>query len=106
MSAGITGNALGKFLRSERGARHGLTPLTLGRLSPVIGVPEIELMMRSGHRSSEATPVSVPDAILRDRDILPDDKVIMRLLYERFTWDKKYPGWAQAETDQGMSSDG
>ena len=40
MEAGIPGNGLGKFLRGERGGRHGLTPLLIRRLAPVISVGE------------------------------------------------------------------
>ena len=43
VEAGIRGNGLGKFLRGERGQRHSLTPLQIGRLAPVIsGNPPIE----------------------------------------------------------------
>ncbi len=41
----------GKFLRGERRGRHGLTPLLIRRLAPVISVGEVELFSRAGHLS-------------------------------------------------------
>jgi len=53
VEAGISGNGLGKFLRSERGSRHGLTPLLIRRIAPIISVSEEELFTRAGHLSYE-----------------------------------------------------
>ena len=53
MEADIRCNGLGKFLRGERGQRHGLTPLLIRRIAPVISVGEEELFARAGHLSYE-----------------------------------------------------
>ena len=67
VESGIRGNGLGKFLRGERGGRHGLTPLLCRRLAPVISVSEEELFTRAGHLSYEPGHPPVEAAILADR---------------------------------------
>jgi hypothetical protein len=69
VEAGIRGNGLGKFLRGERGARHSLTPLLIGRLAPVISVGEEELLVRAGHLSYDPGDPPVEAAILADRTL-------------------------------------
>ena len=56
VEAGIRGNGLGKFLRGERGQRHSLTPLQIGRLAPVISVGEEEMLVRGHDRGHRAVP--------------------------------------------------
>ena len=77
MEAGIPGNGLGKFLRGERGGRHGLTPLLCRRLAPVISVGEEELFSRAGHLSYEPAHPPVEAAILADRALDPEAKGLL-----------------------------
>jgi hypothetical protein len=77
MDAGIPGNGLGKFLRGERGGRHGLTPLLIQRIAPVISVGEEELLARAGHLSYEPGNPPVEAAILADRALDPEAKTLL-----------------------------
>ena len=77
MEAGIRGNGLGKFLRGERGGRHGLTPLLCRRLAPVISVSEEDLFTRAGHLSYEPGHPPVEAAILADRALDPEAKGLL-----------------------------
>jgi hypothetical protein len=77
MDAGIRGNGLGKFLRGERGGRHGLTPLLCRRLAPVISVSEEDLFTRAGHLSYEPGHPPVEAAILADRALDPEAKGLL-----------------------------
>jgi hypothetical protein len=77
VEAGIPGNGLGKFLRGERGGRHGLTPLLIRRLAPVISVSEEELFTRAGHLSYEPGHPPVEVAILADRALDPQAKALL-----------------------------
>lgn len=85
--AGIKGNALGKFLRGERGQRHGLTPLHVRRLAPVLGLSEPELMWRAGHQSHEPGSMSVEGALLADQHLSYSDKAFIIELYHRMVGD-------------------
>jgi hypothetical protein len=77
VEAGIRGNGLGKFLRSERGGRHGLTPLLIRRLAPVISFSEEDLFSRAGHLSYEPSHPPVEAAILADRALDPEAKGLL-----------------------------
>ena len=77
VEAGIRGNGLGKFLRGERGGRHGLTPLLIRRLAPVISVSEEDLFTRAGHLSYEPGHPPVEAAILSDRALDPEAKGLL-----------------------------
>ena len=77
VEAGIRGNGLGKFLRGERGGRHGLTPLLIRRLAPVISVGEEELFGRAGHLSYEPGHPPVEAAILADQALDPEAKALL-----------------------------
>ena len=77
MDAGIRGNGLGKFLRGERGGRHGLTPLLIQRIAPVISVGEEELLARAGHLSYEPGNPPVEAAILADRALDTEAKTLL-----------------------------
>ena len=77
VEAGIRGNGLGKFLRGERGGRHGLTPLLCRRIAPVISVSEEELFTRAGHLSYEPGHPPVEAAILADRALDPEAKGLL-----------------------------
>jgi hypothetical protein len=77
VEAGIRGNGLGKFLRSERGGRHGLTPLLIRRLAPVISVGEEEMLVRAGHLSYDPGDPPVEAAILSDRALDPEAKGLL-----------------------------
>lgn len=81
--AGIRGNALGKFLRGERGARHGLTPLMLRRLAPVLLISEVELLVRAGHLTYAPWRVPIMEAIAADRNLDQDAKAILLVLHDR-----------------------
>lgn len=83
VEAGIPGNALGKFLRGERGARHSLTPRLIQRLAPVIRVGEVELLVRAGHLSYEPQQESAEMAILASRALDDEAKLILLALYAR-----------------------
>jgi hypothetical protein len=73
--ADIRGNALGKFLRGERGrGAMSLTPLHIKRLAPVLGISEEMLLSRAGHLSHMPDSVSVEQAILADSALQYDDK--------------------------------
>ena len=75
--AGIRGNGLGKFLRGERGKRHSLTPLLIGRLAPVIAVGEEELTVRAGHLSYDPGDPPIEAAILADRTLDTQAKALL-----------------------------
>ena len=77
VEAGIRGNGLGKFLRGERGGTHGLTPLLIRRLAPVISVSEEDLFTRAGHLSYEPGHPPVEAAILSDRALDPEAKGLL-----------------------------
>ena len=83
MEAGIRGNGLGKFLRGERGQRHGLTPLLIQRIAPVISVGEEELLARAGHLSYEPGNPPVEAAILADRALDTEAKTLLIGLLNR-----------------------
>jgi hypothetical protein len=83
MEADIRGNGLGKFLRGERGQRHGLTPLLIRRIAPVISVGEEELLARAGHLSYEPGNPPVEAAILADRALDPEAKALLIGLLDR-----------------------
>jgi hypothetical protein len=83
VSAGIRGNALGKFLRGERGSRHSLTPLMIKRLAPVLATDEETLLARAGHLTHEPGAVSVERAISADGSLSLDDKRFLIELYRR-----------------------
>ena len=83
MDAGIRGNGLGKFLRGERGSRHGLTPLLIQRIAPVISVGEEELLARAGHLSYEPGNPPVEAAILADRALDTEAKALLIGLLRR-----------------------
>jgi hypothetical protein len=86
--AGIRGNALGKFLRGERGGVQGLTPLMVRRIAPVLLLNESELLFRAGHSSTEPSTVSVVDAVARDVSLDPDEKAVFLFLYGRMVRDR------------------
>lgn len=81
--AGIRGNALGKFLRGERGQRHGLTPLHIRRLAPVIGASEELLLFKAGHLSHLPDELTTEQAILNDRTLDYEDKRFFIEAYRR-----------------------
>ncbi|MBA3875628.1 MAG: hypothetical protein C0498_01605 [Anaerolinea sp.] len=81
--AGIPGNALGKFLRGERGRRHSLTPLHIQRLAPVIGISEETMLARAGHLSHLPDEVTIEQAILGDRGLDYEDKRFLIEAYRR-----------------------
>ena len=77
VEAGIRGNGVGKFLRGERGQRHSLTPLLIGRLAPVISVGEEELLVRAGHLSYDPGDPPIEAAILADRSLDTQAKALL-----------------------------
>jgi hypothetical protein len=77
VEAGIRGNGLGKFLRGERGQRHSLTPLQIGRLAPVISVGEEEMLVRAGHLSYDPGDPPIEAAILADRALDTQAKALL-----------------------------
>jgi hypothetical protein len=77
VEAGIRGNGLGKFLRGERGQRHSLTPLLIGRLAPVISIGEEELLVRAGHLSYDPGDPPIEAAILADRALDSQAKALL-----------------------------
>jgi hypothetical protein len=81
--AGIRGNALGKFIRGERGKGMSLTPLQIGRLAPVIGIDEETLLARAGHLSHGPDELSVEQAILADPSLGYEDKAFLIAFYKR-----------------------
>jgi hypothetical protein len=83
VNAGIRGNALGKFLRGERGQRHSLTPLMIRRLAPVLGFSEETLLSKAGHMSHPPGDISVETAILADGNISFEDKRFLIELYRK-----------------------
>ena len=87
VEADIRGNALGKFLRGERGGRHGLTPLMLRRLAPVLMIGEVELLARAGHLSDRPWNIPVLEAIAADQHLDSDEKVALIVTYTRFVRD-------------------
>ena len=99
VGAGIRGNALGKFLRGERGRRHGLTPLTIRRLAPVLGVSEEALLARAGHLSHAPDAISVERAILADELLDPADKRFLLDFYRRLSAQSSNPTAVIEPTD-------
>jgi transcriptional regulator with XRE-family HTH domain len=91
VQAGIRGNALGKFLRGERGRRHGLTPLTIRRLAPILGVSEETLLARAGHLSHAPDAISVELAIQADEALSPADKRFLLDFYRRLATERTKP---------------
>jgi hypothetical protein len=89
MEADIRGNGLGKFLRGERGQRHGLTPLLIRRIAPVISVGEEELFARAGHLSYEPGNPPVEAAILADRALDTEAKTLLIGLLNRLRGQKE-----------------
>lgn len=85
VAAGIPGNALGKFVRGERGGRHSLTPMNIQRLAPVIRVGEIELLVRAGHLSYEPKTEPLEMAIIASRAIDDEAKLLMLAVYGRLS---------------------
>ena len=83
VSAGIRGNALGKFMRGERGQRHSLTPLMIRRLAPILGLSEETMLSRAGHMSHAPGDVSVETSILADTKISFEDKRFLIDLYRK-----------------------
>ena len=77
VEAGIRGNGLGKFLRGERGQRHSLTPLQIGRLAPVISVGEEEMLVRAGHLSYDPGDPPIEAALLADRSLDTQAKALL-----------------------------
>lgn len=77
VEAGIRGNGLGKFLRGERGQRHSLTPLQIGRLAPVISVGEEEMLVRAGHLTFDPGDPPIEAAILADRTLDTQAKALL-----------------------------
>jgi hypothetical protein len=77
VEAGIYGNGLGKFLRGERGQRHSLTPLLIGRLAPVISVGEEEMLVRAGHLSYDPGDPPIEAAIIADRALDSQAKALL-----------------------------
>ena len=94
IDADIRGNALGKFIRGERGAVHGLTPLMLRRLAPVLMIGEIELLARAGHLSDKPWSIPVLEAIATDPLLDDDEKVALIITYDRFA---RYHGASSAD---------
>jgi hypothetical protein len=88
VSAGIRGNAVGKFLRGERGQRHSLTPLMIRRLAPILGLSEETMLSRAGHMSHQPGDVSVETAILADSRISFEDKRFLIDLYRKVVGNK------------------
>lgn len=84
VEAGIRGNALGKFLRGERGGRHGLTPLMLRRMAPVLLIGEIELLARAGHLTFQPGQVPLVERIVADPILDADEKTALIITYDRF----------------------
>ena len=83
VEAGINGNALGKFVRGERGSRHSLTPLMIQRLAPVLRVGELELLFRAGHITYEPWQEPLEAAILADPKLDDEGKLILLAIYGR-----------------------
>jgi hypothetical protein len=81
--AGIPGNALGKYLRGDRGGVQGLTPLNIRRLAPVIGVSEELLLVKAGHLSEMPDRPSVQSAIMADPALDFADKQFLLRFYEK-----------------------
>ena len=83
VTAGIRGNALGKFMRGERGQRHSLTPLMIRRIAPIVGLSEETLLARAGHMTHAPGDVSVETAILADSGISFEEKRFLIELYRK-----------------------
>lgn len=83
VEAGIRGNALGKFLRGQRGGRHSLTPLMIRRIAPVLGRTEEDLLHRAGHLSEASAMPSVERAVIADRGLAAKDKALLLEMYRR-----------------------
>lgn len=83
IAADIRGNALGKFLRGERGVRHGLTPLQVRRLAPVLNVSEWELLVRAGHATYDAAKKPLEAAILDEASLDLNARLLLLEMLER-----------------------
>jgi hypothetical protein len=83
VAADIRGNALGKFLRGERGSRHSLTPLMIGRLAPVLYLSEVEMLVRAGHLSQEPWRDPIETVILAQHNLDNEAKRILIALVSR-----------------------
>lgn len=83
VESGIPGNALGKFLRGERGSRHSLTPMNIQRLAPVLRIGEVELLFRAGHLTYEPEREPTEVAILASGTLDDQAKLLMLALYTR-----------------------
>jgi hypothetical protein len=102
VESGIRGNALGKFLRGERGARHGLTPLMVRRLAPVLKVSEHELLARAGRASYQPSDGPLEAAILDAATLEMESKLLLMSLYQCLRTD---PARARAATSSGALPD-
>jgi hypothetical protein len=76
VAADVRGNALGKFLRGERG-RRGLSPLQLRRLAPVLHVSESELLVRGGHATYNPAQKPLEAAILDESTLDLDARLLL-----------------------------
>ena len=83
--ANMRGNALGKFIRGERGDGMSLTPLQIKRLAPVLGISEETLLVHAGHLTTMPDMLSVEQAVLADADLDYDQKRFMIDFYRRMT---------------------
>lgn len=102
--AGIPGNAIGKFLRGERGRVHGLTPLHLRRLAPILAVGESELLALAGHLSEAGPPASFEGAVRADPRLSTSDKELLITVYGRLveqheSLDEEPVGWSGSSGD-------
>jgi hypothetical protein len=85
VDAGIPGNALGKFLRGERGAVHSLTPMNIQRLAPVLLIGEVELLFRAGHLTYEPNQEPLEAAILASTSLDDNGKLLMLAMHARLS---------------------
>jgi hypothetical protein len=83
VAAGIPGNALGKFLRGERGRVHSLTPLTIQRLAPILRVAELDLLYRAGHLTHKPERQPLETSIIASETLDDESKLLMLALYAR-----------------------
>lgn len=81
--AGIPGNALGKWLRAERGHSGRLSTLHIQRLAPVIGVSEEMLLHRAGHATRRPDTIAYEAAVLADQRLSYEDKMFLIDFYRR-----------------------
>lgn len=83
VAAGIPGNALGKFLRGERGRVHSLTPMNIQRLAPILRVGELDLLYRAGHLTYEPRRQPLETSIIASATLDDESKLLMLALYAR-----------------------